>query len=269
MEQDEKQCPYCGETIKRNAKKCQFCGRWLDDEPLTIDMEHNIASEPEGTDTEKSLWHKIIVGRKPQIIIWVVTLVVLFWVGYGIYAMMRGKAEPLLRSEECWKDMVISDEDITLYRSFGSHGKYEEYIAFYDDTDGDVGIVSRIKGSWKIEEITAGYRIRGVDPGLEVVTVYYDLNTLALSDEYSVSKYNDYLSVKPSLIELQAEQYANHNREYDDAHRIGDIKYVYMVDQSELRGSKFEDGKLYNDDVVVLKATEKGTLKYLRSFFDK
>lgn len=30
QEQDTKQCPYCGETIKAKAKKCRFCGQWLD-----------------------------------------------------------------------------------------------------------------------------------------------------------------------------------------------------------------------------------------------
>lgn len=263
MEQDEKQCPYCGETIKKNAKKCRFCGRWLDDEPLTIDMEHNITSESEDTETEKSLWHKMIDGRKPQIIIWVVTLVVLFWAGYGLYVMMRGKAEPLLRSEECWKDLVESNGVVTLYRTFGSHGKYEEYVVSLD-TDGDVWLASRIKGTWKIEEATAGYRVRGVDPGLEVVTVYYDLNTLALYGEHNIS-FEDYLSISTSANERYAEQ----NKEYDDAHSVGKIHYVFMVDQSGLRGSKLEDGKLYNGGEAVLEATEKGTLKYLRSFFDK
>ena len=32
MEQNEKQCPYCGETIKAQAQKCRFCGQWLNEE---------------------------------------------------------------------------------------------------------------------------------------------------------------------------------------------------------------------------------------------
>ena len=29
-EQDSKQCPFCGETIKFQARKCKHCGEWLD-----------------------------------------------------------------------------------------------------------------------------------------------------------------------------------------------------------------------------------------------
>lgn len=29
---DTKICPYCGEEIKAVAKKCRFCGQWLDEE---------------------------------------------------------------------------------------------------------------------------------------------------------------------------------------------------------------------------------------------
>lgn len=41
MEQNEKQCPYCGQTIKAQAQKCRFCGQWLnqvieDYKPTTI-----------------------------------------------------------------------------------------------------------------------------------------------------------------------------------------------------------------------------------------
>ena len=41
MKNDEKQCPSCGKTIKRQAKKCRFCGKWLeqiieDYKPTTI-----------------------------------------------------------------------------------------------------------------------------------------------------------------------------------------------------------------------------------------
>ena len=29
---DTKICPYCGEEIKAVAKKCRFCGQWLDED---------------------------------------------------------------------------------------------------------------------------------------------------------------------------------------------------------------------------------------------
>ena len=31
MNNETKQCPYCGETIKVQAQKCRFCGQWLNE----------------------------------------------------------------------------------------------------------------------------------------------------------------------------------------------------------------------------------------------
>ena len=30
MNEDVKNCPYCGEVILASAKKCKHCGEWLD-----------------------------------------------------------------------------------------------------------------------------------------------------------------------------------------------------------------------------------------------
>lgn len=42
MEQDTKKCPYCEEVIKSTAKKCRFCGEWLDgstpQNPVSIEV---------------------------------------------------------------------------------------------------------------------------------------------------------------------------------------------------------------------------------------
>lgn len=32
---EKKNCPYCGEEIAASAKKCRFCGEWLEEAPIT------------------------------------------------------------------------------------------------------------------------------------------------------------------------------------------------------------------------------------------
>lgn len=39
MEQDEKQCPFCGEIIKTNAKKCIHCKSWLNENETNSELE--------------------------------------------------------------------------------------------------------------------------------------------------------------------------------------------------------------------------------------
>lgn len=52
MEQDVKQCPYCGETIKVSAKKCKFCGRWLTPEASDIKQVHRSTQEDNDEDSQ-------------------------------------------------------------------------------------------------------------------------------------------------------------------------------------------------------------------------
>jgi hypothetical protein len=51
MEQQVKNCPYCGEEILATAKKCKHCGEWLEsitdesNEPETVNEEYELAGE--------------------------------------------------------------------------------------------------------------------------------------------------------------------------------------------------------------------------------
>jgi hypothetical protein len=45
MEESQmKQCPYCGEDISINAKKCKHCGEWLEEKPQTV---NNAVAQPQ------------------------------------------------------------------------------------------------------------------------------------------------------------------------------------------------------------------------------
>ena len=41
MNSDERECPFCGEIIKKGAKKCRFCDSWLNDETTKIEKNGN------------------------------------------------------------------------------------------------------------------------------------------------------------------------------------------------------------------------------------
>ena len=47
---DTKICPFCGETIRLNARKCRFCGEWLGEE-LIPKPEASIANTPSNIPT--------------------------------------------------------------------------------------------------------------------------------------------------------------------------------------------------------------------------
>ena len=40
--EDTKRCPYCGEEIKAVAKKCRFCGQWLDEESNEVKSNEEV-----------------------------------------------------------------------------------------------------------------------------------------------------------------------------------------------------------------------------------
>lgn len=42
---DTKKCPHCGQEIKAVAKKCRFCGRWLDEVSISA-TNTNISTPP-------------------------------------------------------------------------------------------------------------------------------------------------------------------------------------------------------------------------------
>lgn len=59
-------CPYCEAKISRTAKKCQFCGEWIDAEIVTPNQKPIARSEPRQTKVfEKELIREIVIENKP------------------------------------------------------------------------------------------------------------------------------------------------------------------------------------------------------------
>ena len=42
---ETKRCPYCGEEILAVAKKCKFCKEWIEEEPVTKQIECPVCAE--------------------------------------------------------------------------------------------------------------------------------------------------------------------------------------------------------------------------------
>lgn len=53
-EQDSKQCPHCGQTIKADAKKCRYCKKWLNENTKTFNNNLNKIKQNPATNITKS-----------------------------------------------------------------------------------------------------------------------------------------------------------------------------------------------------------------------
>lgn len=53
---DDKFCPYCGERIKAQAKKCRFCGKWLDASTDNDNSHDDDCCAEAGSDDSRPEW---------------------------------------------------------------------------------------------------------------------------------------------------------------------------------------------------------------------
>lgn len=58
--EDTKRCPHCGQEIKAVAKKCRFCGEWLDGEAPQVPHEARTSTERNGN--KGNVLEYIVIG---------------------------------------------------------------------------------------------------------------------------------------------------------------------------------------------------------------
>ena len=93
MDKDTKFCPYCGEKIKAEAKKCRFCGEWLDKEDKIIcpacaeSIPANVNVCPKcGEILKKGERRSSSNQFKPVLVVLILAFIIgLSLIGYGLY----------------------------------------------------------------------------------------------------------------------------------------------------------------------------------------
>lgn len=97
--ENTKRCPFCGETIKKEAKKCRHCGEWLTEKPLQKNSQpsQNDATQTE-TEKEPSMAQSILVS----------CLFLLFFYG-GIAGVILAIAHFTIPSDSRMERAIMND----------------------------------------------------------------------------------------------------------------------------------------------------------------
>lgn len=236
MKKGYKECPFCWEEIKEVAKKCRFCGEFLD-------WENNISEkEQKNNETTKNYWFlwrffrkDLKLGKKwwhrfLQIVFYgALILVILWWGGYEPY----------------WK----------LYHKEADLGERLKYV---EDSNPSKDSVFNIKDLIRVLEVIG---TRG--------DCDWNYSRLSRTDKYEEDLSNTYCSsnrTKQKLDNLKTKTWYPFydNRIEKNQQYIRDYLNDYRNDQRQLR--RYLDTKhIYSDTNTVLDFIDKNNIKCIKT----
>lgn len=90
---ETKKCPFCGEEILATAKKCKYCGKWLENKGITF--SNTMSNLP----AQKQVNKWIIIGG---IIAILLTVIILLWLTIGKNTTTTSRTNSCLDFSEEW-----------------------------------------------------------------------------------------------------------------------------------------------------------------------
>lgn len=131
MNSKYKHCPYCGEEILAVAKKCRYCGEWLDKTDMS-DTPQQTESEEKEDYSEEEMDEKPSFIRRTWKVILPVLVIILLVVGkiglkeFGKNAVKEAVKEHSSISES--EDTTDSDEATYVFQYIGNGEHYDMYL---------------------------------------------------------------------------------------------------------------------------------------------